>query len=116
MLKLTNSQLHYMRCIRTLTREGKVRATDISRQIGLSMPSVHNMLCTLEGMELVEKHRHSVTLTEAGEQTLLYYDDAVCAAEKLLATIGITDKAEEAMALVTALSEPTINRLIEHMM
>lgn len=115
MQKLTNSQLHYMRCIRALAREGSVRATDISRSIGLSMPSVHNMLCTLEGLELVEKHRHSVYLTEAGEHTLRYYDSAVTAAAKLLETVGIPDSTEEAMALVTALNEQSIETIIHAM-
>lgn len=116
MQKLTNSQLHYMLCIRTLTGEGNVRATDISRRIGLSMPSVHNMLGTLESLGLVEKHRHAVFLTDAGKDVLTYYDTAVAAAEKLLQGLGVTDCKEDAMALITALSEHAVEKLIEHMM
>lgn len=115
MQRLTLSQLNYMLCIRTLTAEGTVRATDISRRIGLSMPSVHNMLGTLEGMALVEKHRHSVALTPMGEEVLAYYDGAISAAEKLLRSLGAEDTHSDAMILVTALSDSTVNRIIEAM-
>lgn len=113
MQKLTFSQLNYMVCIRSLTAEGTIRATDISRQIGLSMPSVHNMLSTLESLGLVEKHRHAVYLTDSGRYTLDYYDTAIAAAEKLLQSLGVTDCRDDAMALVTALSESTVEKLIE---
>ena len=116
MQKLTNSQLNYMLCIRALTAEGIVRATDISNRIGLSMPSVHNMLGTLEGLGVVEKHRHAVYLTDAGRRTLDYYDTAVVAAEKLLNSVGITNCKDDALALVTALSVPAVEKLIENMM
>ena len=116
MQKLTNSQLHYMLCIRALTLKGNVRATDVSKSIGLSMPSVHNMLGTLESLGLVEKHRHAVFLTDAGKDVLEYYDTAVFAGEKLLRGIGMTDCKADAVALVTALSETAVEKLIEHMM
>lgn len=115
MQKLTNSQLNYMLCIRALIGEGNVRATDISRHIGLSMPSVHNMLGTLEGLGLVEKHRHAVFLTDAGKCTLEYYDTAVAAAEQLLRGMDVTDCKDDALAMVTALSEATLDKLIENM-
>ena len=114
MQKLTNSQLHYMQCIRSLSAEGPVRATDISRSIGLSMPSVHNMLVTLQAMELVEKHRHSVTLTDLGEATLQHYDKALLAAAQLLQTVGISEW-EENISLVTALRTESIEKLIAAM-
>lgn len=116
MQKLTNSQLNYMLCIRALTAEGNVRATDISRHIGLSMPSVHNMLGTLESLGLVKKHRHAVHLTDAGRDSLEYYDTAVAAAEKLLCGMDITDCREDALALVTTLSETAVNKIIQNMM
>ncbi|MBQ3009949.1 MAG: helix-turn-helix domain-containing protein [Oscillospiraceae bacterium] len=116
MQKLTQSQLNYMLCIRALSTEGNVRATDISRQIGLSMPSVHHMLGTLENLSLVEKHRHAVFLTDAGREALGYYDIAVAAGEKLLHSIGITDCRDDAVALVTALSEVAVDKLIEKLM
>lgn len=113
MQTLTTSQLNYMICIRTLSGEGNVRATDISRQIGLSMPSVHHMLGTLESMGLVEKHRHSVTLTPASEETLSHYDRALAAAEALLGSLGIEDRKDDAMMLVTSLSRPAMDKIIE---
>lgn len=115
MQKLTNSQLNYMLCIRGLIGEGNVRATDISRRIGLSMPSVHNMLGTLEGLGLVEKHRHAVFLTDTGKSVLEYYDTAVAAAETLLRGMDVTDCKEDALALVTALSETAVDKIIENM-
>ena len=115
MQKLTNSQLNYMLCIRAVSQKGSVRATDISKEIGLSMPSVHHMLGTLEAMELIEKHRHAVYLTEHGKETLTQYDRAVAAAEKLLHSMDIADCKEDAMALVTALSQQAVDKIIEHM-
>ena len=112
---LTNSQLNYMICIRALCREGTVRATDISRQIKLSMPSVHNMLGTLEGLELIEKHRHSVALPPAGDAVLGYYDTAIHAAQKLLQSAGIEDCEEDALAVVTALSPAALDKIVESM-
>jgi len=116
MQKLTNSQLNYMLCIRALHGEQTVRVTDISREIGLSMPSVHHMLGTLEAMGLVEKHRHAVYLTKRGRETLAWYDRAVAAAEALLGSVGLTDCREDALAMVTALSDTAVDKLIEHMM
>lgn len=116
MQKLTNSQLNYMLCIRALSHEGTVRTTDISRQIGLSMPSVHHMLGTLESLGLVEKHRHAVHLTGKGSDTLVDYDRALAAAEKLLRSMGIPDCTNDALALVTCLSETAVEKIIENTM
>ena len=110
---LTHSQLNYMICIRALCREGTVRATDISRQINLSMPSVHNMLGTLEHLELIQRHRHSVALTHTGEAVLAYYDRAIGAAEHWLRSIGLEDCHADALAMVTALSPAALSRLME---
>ena len=116
MQKLTHSQLNYMLCIRALLGEQAVRVTDISRQIGLSMPSVHHMLGTLEALGLVEKHRHAVYLTELGRDTLAWYDRAVVAAETLLREIGVADCRDDALMLVTCLSDTAVDKLIDHMM
>ena len=59
MQNLTTSQLQYLRCIRLLAETGTVRATDISRQIGFSMPSVHHMLVTLEALGMITKSRYT---------------------------------------------------------
>lgn len=113
MQTLTTSQLNYMLCIRMLTRAGTVRSTDISRQIGLSMPSVHHMLGTLEGLGLIEKHRHSITVTEAGHQALTHYDAALDAAAALLRELGLEDPREDALQLVTALSPTALAKIME---
>ena len=113
MQKLTSSQLNYMLCIRALAQNGTVRATDIPHSIGLSMPSVHNMLRTLEAMGLVEKHRHSVALTDVGKSTLVYYDNALAAAKALLHSIGAEGCEADAAVLATCLSDAAVEKMIQ---
>lgn len=109
MQRLTYSQLNYMLCIRQLTNEGTVRATDLSHRIGLSMPSVHNMLVTLTDMELVEKTTGSIHITPTGEETLGYYHRCMDSISAFLAEVGAKDCANDAMVMATALSPETLD-------
>ena len=53
---LTASNIRYLLTIQSLDREGKgARSVDIATEMGLSKPSVHNMMRTLIEIGLVRK-------------------------------------------------------------
>lgn len=112
MQRLTYSQLNYMLCICQLTNEGKVRSTDLSRQIGLSMPSVHNMLVTLTELKLVEKDAGSIHITLTGQESLDYYRQAMDSIRVFLTGVGAADCSDDIMVMATALSPDTLERIM----
>lgn len=73
---LTASNIRYLLTIQSLDREGKgARSVDIATEMGLSKPSVHNMMRTLIEMGLVRKDFYGAAyLTETGRRLAVCYD------------------------------------------
>lgn len=112
MQRLTSSQLNYLLCIQQLcAQNGKVRSADLSRAIGLSMPSVHNMLVTLCDLGVVRKEKSLLFLTEDGQECLQYYQTAAAAAGQLLRSIGICNDVD-ARLMTTMLSPETVDDMV----
>jgi DtxR family Mn-dependent transcriptional regulator len=66
---MTESLEDYLEMVSFLADDGEVRVTDIALRLGVSKPSVHTALKTLEEQELIEHKRYqSVTLTKNGAQ------------------------------------------------
>lgn len=61
MQPLSVANLKYLLVLRELDRDGKgVRCVDVAETLGITKPSVHSMMGTLQQMELVEKSRYGV--------------------------------------------------------
>ena len=111
--RLTGSQLHYLLCFRELMEEGPVRTTDLSRYMGLSMPSVHRMLHTLTGLGMVCKTDGVLSLTEAGSESLAYYIRCLSAIDTVMKQTGIPLPATDCRVMATGLSPDTLDRILE---
>ena len=72
---LTAANIRYLLTMKALDREDKgVRCVDIASSMGLSKPSVHNMMHTLIQLGLVKKDSYGAAfLTEAGHRIALCY-------------------------------------------
>jgi DtxR family Mn-dependent transcriptional regulator len=66
---MTESLEDYLEMVSFLSDDGEVRVTDIAARLGVSKPSVHTALKSLEEQELIQHKRYqSVTLTKKGAQ------------------------------------------------
>ena len=58
---LSVANIKYLLVLREHDRDGKgVRCVDVAETLGITKPSVHSMMGTLQQMELVEKPRYGV--------------------------------------------------------
>ena len=79
-IALTAANIRYLLALKTLEKEGAgTRSVDIASSLGLSKPSVHNMMNTFTEMGLVSKNAYGAAfLTELGNETanryVRYYD------------------------------------------
>ncbi len=69
-LKLSASHIRYLLLIKKLSESGYgVRGIDLVKELGVKKPSVHSMLRTLTGMNLIDKKpQQAACLTEYGIQ------------------------------------------------
>jgi DtxR family Mn-dependent transcriptional regulator len=66
---MTESLEDYLEMVSFLSDDGEVRVTDIAARLGVSKPSVHTALKTLEEQELIQHKRYqNVVLTKKGAQ------------------------------------------------
>ena len=72
---LTASNIRYLLTVKELDRDGRgARCTDVALALGLTRPSVHNMMKTLIELGLICKDAYGAArLTVAGEQTAARY-------------------------------------------
>lgn len=79
-IALTAANIRYLLALKTLEKEGAgTRSVDIASSLGLSKPSVHNMMNTFTEMGLISKNAYGAAfLTELGNETanryVRYYD------------------------------------------
>ena len=67
-IPLSASGVRYLLALRELDRDGRgVRCAELAQSLGLSRPSVHNMMDSFAGLGLVNKNAYGVVLlTEEG--------------------------------------------------
>jgi DtxR family Mn-dependent transcriptional regulator len=66
---MTESLEDYLEMVSFLSDDGEVRVTDIAARLGVSKPSVHTALKSLEEQELIQHKRYqNVILTKKGSQ------------------------------------------------
>lgn len=83
---LSAAAIRYLLALKALEREGRgTRSVDIASALGLSKPSVHNMMKTLDALGLVLKNAYGAAyLTQRGKETASRYTRYYGAVEKLL--------------------------------
>lgn len=73
--KLTASQIRYLLTLKQMSAPEGNRVSDIAKQLGLSKPSVHNMMDTFLRLDFVmKKPGGKVSMTEQGLRTAMYYE------------------------------------------
>ena len=84
---LSASNLRYLMVMKGLSENGRgVRCTDVATELGLSKPSVHNMMHTFRDMGLIRKDSYGASFfTEAGSELVERYSRYVDALAGLLA-------------------------------
>lgn len=74
--KLSATHIRYLLLIKKLSESGYgVRGIDLVKELGVKKPSVHSMLRTLTGMDLIDKKpQQAACLTEYGIQMAEKYE------------------------------------------
>ena len=75
--KLSASHIRYLLVLKKLAASDLgVRSVELAAELGVSKPSVCNMLCVLAEMKLVDKQPRSIVyLTQAGNQMAKKYSE-----------------------------------------
>ena len=83
---LSASNLRYLMVMKCLSENGRgVRCTDVATELGLSKPSVHNMMHTFRDMGIIRKDAYGASFfTEAGTELVQRYSRYIEALSKLL--------------------------------
>ncbi len=108
---LTASNIRYLLAIKELDGANGVRCVDIAEALGVSKPSVHNMMDAFSKMGLVTRDAYSaVSLTEAGRETAERYSRCYRQVSRMLddSFPGITDISQAVCALLTHIPEDSL--------
>lgn len=74
-ITLTASQIRYLLALKKLNSSDGIRGSDIAVELGLSKPSVHNMMDTFIELDFIEKEPGGqVFMTEYGLYTASEYE------------------------------------------
>lgn len=85
-MRLSASGIRYLLAMHALEKaESGVRSAELAAALGVSRPSVHNMMNTLQGLGLIDKGSYSsARLTDAGRALAQRYGRCLGAAASLL--------------------------------
>ena len=112
---LTAANIRYLLTMKALDREDKgVRCVDIASSMGLSKPSVHNMMHTLIQLGLVKKDSYGAAcLTEAGHRIALCYSRYYRSVSGLLRSSSpeLTDVQGAACCLLSEITTESLEAL-----
>lgn len=115
--KLSAAHIRYLLVMYRLSESGSgMKSVTLAEELGVSRPSVHAMLNTLAGMELIRKQSHSAAyLTAAGLQTAQRYHRYYEAALQMLSQYIETDSStsEAVCALIAAMSGNSLEALAQ---
>lgn len=113
--KLSASHIRYLLVMKKLGESGSgIRSVELASELGVSRPSVHDMLRTLSEMELVRKEPHSaVYLTQAGinaaERYYRYFDALLAVLEQYIPEESIAPEA--LCSLLAGIPEESLEKL-----
>lgn len=114
---LTVSNIRYLLATRQLNPANTgVRCVNVARLLGVSKPSVHRMMDTLIGMELVEKDATgAVLLTARGAEIAVRYERYAAALEAALTELLQSQSAAHSVVfqLLARVPEETLAALCE---
>lgn len=114
--KLTASNLKYLLALLCLDTDGTgVRCVRVADSLGISKPSVHNMMNTFIEMELISKASYGrAVFTSEGRAVAERYSRYYDAVSALLgkAMPEITDVSAATYALLASLTEDELSRLV----
>lgn len=105
---LTASNIRYLLALNELSAgdgEKQVRSSDVANALGISKPSVHDMMNTLKSMQMVEKDQYSrIRMTDLGRETAAEYRRYYDAVRSVLESV-LPDRNELDAAVWAILSE-----------
>lgn len=91
-ITLTASQIRYLLTLKKLNSSDGIRGSDIAAELGLSKPSVHNMMDTFIELALIEKEPGGlVFMTEYGSKTASEYESYFKKVKKKLSSQTVMD-------------------------
>ena len=108
--KLSASHIRYLLVLKKLAASDLgVRSVELAAELGVSKPSVCNMLCVLAEMKLVDKQPRSIVyLTQAGNQMAKkyseYYDAVFAILRKYISP-------ESVCSLIAGMTEDSLEEL-----
>ena len=113
--KLSASHIRYLLVLKKLaTTDLGVRSVELAAELGVSKPSVCNMLCVLAEMKLVDKQPRSIVyLTQEGNQMAdkysEYYDAVFAILTKYISPNCIASEA--VCSLIAGMTEDSLEEL-----
>lgn len=113
--KLSASHIRYLLVLKKLAASDLgVRSVTLAEELGISKPSVCNMLCVLSEMKLVDKQPRSIVyLTQAGNQMAEkyseYYDAVFTILTKYISPNCIAPEA--VCSLIAGMTEDSLEEL-----
>ena len=113
--KLSASHIRYLLVLKKLAASDLgVRSVEFAAELGVSKPSVCNMLCVLAEMKLVDKQPRSIVyLTQAGNQMAKkyseYYDAVFAILTKCISPKCISP--ESVCSLIAGMTEDSLEEL-----
>ena len=108
--KLSNSHIRYLLVLKKLAASDLgVRSVELTAELGVSKPSVCNMLCVLAEMKLVDKQPRSIVyLTQAGNQMAEKYSEYY---DAVFAILTKYISPESVCSLIAGMTEDSLEEL-----
>ena len=108
--KLSASHIRYLLVLKKLAASDLgVRSVELAAELGVSKPSVCNMLCVLAEMKLVDKQPRSIVyLTQAGNQMAKKYSEYY---DAVFAILTKYISPESVCSLIAGMTEDSLEEL-----
>ena len=108
--KLSASHIRYLLVLKKLAASDLgVRSVELASELGVSKPSVCNMLCVLAEMKLVDKQPRSIVyLTQAGNQMAKKYSEYY---DAVFAILTKYISPESVCSLIAGMTEDSLEEL-----
>ena len=108
--KLSASHIRYLLVLKKLAASDLgVRSVELAAELGVSKPSVCNMLCVLAEMKLVDKQPRSIVyITQAGNQMAKKYSEYY---DAVFAILTKYISPESVCSLIAGMTEDSLEEL-----
>lgn len=114
---LTATNIRYLVTMRELDQSGRgVRSVELASALGVSKPSIHNMMDTLIERGLIQKNAYgSAAFTDIGSETALRYSRYFASVAAMLCSSfpNMEDVRSAAFALLSEIPESCLAELCE---